>query len=296
MSIRIPQNADQETLNAFKDVEQWLHDLEAAQKTVTDLGRKIEALQAQVDTPVVTPTFTQLGDTVVTGDLRVEGSTNVRGNFTAPQALDGLVVAAPSGTGDASAAQRVVEVHGSLAVLNSLSAHTTRSRDTNISNDLYVGGKYGNGFKVLYSRDSSIVGAASETDAASVIVNASKYMANNGDRIVIEQWGSITQVTWTMKSYYGTASITSWTDLGYGGASFQFRVFTEIVRTGAATQSIRSQVSGYSVGGASVHYTPAYVAGAQSNTGDVVVRTTLTDAGADVTEVSALIYAIAAPS
>ena len=129
MSIRIPQKADIDTQNAFKDVAEELQSLDELRTAIRDLKQQVEGQQRRLDTASPTPTLTQLGDTSIVGDLRVDGSLNVRGDVDAPQILDGLVVATPAETGGASAAQRVVEVHGSLAVLNSLSAETIRCRN-----------------------------------------------------------------------------------------------------------------------------------------------------------------------
>jgi len=124
VSIRIPQKADLDTQNAFKDVAEELQSIDELRIAVRDLQRQMDGQQKQLDTVNPVPTLTQLGDTSVVGDLRVDGSLNVRGDVDAPQILDGLVVATPAGTGDASISQRVVEVHASLAVLNALQADT----------------------------------------------------------------------------------------------------------------------------------------------------------------------------
>lgn len=129
MPIRIPTNAEPQLRNAFNDVDQALRALENAEDRIRELERKVNSLQAQIDSTDRRPGFITQGDTIINGDLRVEGSLDVRGDVDAPQILDGVVVATPAETGGASAAQRVVEVHGSLAVTGALSAETIRCRN-----------------------------------------------------------------------------------------------------------------------------------------------------------------------
>lgn len=124
--IRIPTTADKQLRDAFEDVQQALSELEAARLQIQSLEAEVRELREQIsggDTSVLT----QHGDTIIEGDLRVEGDVTIRGDVAAPQILDGVAVATPAETGGSSSAQRVVEVHGSLAVLNALSAHTMRA-------------------------------------------------------------------------------------------------------------------------------------------------------------------------
>jgi len=300
--VRIPVDADQNVQNAFRDVVQELEDLKAALGVVSDgvAASDVPALRDQLAKLPPPPQFDSDKNVFVgsgpqhsVGLVPDPGASagtsqvlNENGTWrTAQPAVLNDEEQTPEGVTD------IYQIPGALVVAGEMQVGevTTAQINTDKANAAF----YGGGLTLLYSRDSNVVGAASETTAATVTVDASRFMAKNGDRIIIEQWGTITQVTWTLKSYYGSAVITSWSDLGYGGPTFLFRVTTVITRTGSATQSIRSQVSAYNTGGGgSVMYTPAYVAGAQSNSGMVVVKTTITDAGADATENSCYIYAL----
>jgi len=124
MPIRVPAKADTDTVNAFQDVEKRLQELESKLRAITELEQKVKVLETP--TELVIPTYITQGDTVIEGDLRVEGNTTIRGNVSAPQLFNGIIQATPAAL--TSAAQQVVEVHGSLAVLNAISADTLYTR------------------------------------------------------------------------------------------------------------------------------------------------------------------------
>ena len=294
MSIRIPQKADTDTQSAFQDVEKALAELSARLDQVTELEQKVKELSIVSDTP--RPSFITQGDTVIEGDLRVEGGLAVRGDVDAPQVLDGIVVATPEGIG--SSAQRVVEVHGSLAVLSALSAENIRTRNLQVYGTITNSAVSTLGRPVLlYQRTGASLSdsGGGETTMSSYSLDADTWMSTDGDRIIIETWNQIPAAsTWTFSFKYGSVTL-SWSDIGYGAAARPTRFYVEIVRTGASAQLSALHFMAYgTASGSPISSILEPAVGAQSNSGTVTVSTTITDASQS-TEYWSKIWAIKAP-
>lgn len=124
MSIRVPQRADREVQDALRDAEQAVSDLQAA---VEALRAELAAVRALIPTAGPIPSHTNLGDVTIHGSLHVAGDTTLAGELVAPGQLDGFVGVGQ--TAGMSAASRVVEVHGSLAVGSAIECETLRCRN-----------------------------------------------------------------------------------------------------------------------------------------------------------------------
>ena len=123
MSIRVPQRADREVQDAFSD----------ADRVVSVLWKEVEALRSEL-TALRAPaaaaplaSHTNLGDVTIHGALHVAGDTTLSGDLVAPGQLDGFVGVGQ--TAGMSAASRVVEVHGSLAVGSAIACETLFARN-----------------------------------------------------------------------------------------------------------------------------------------------------------------------
>ena len=272
MSIRIPQKADLDTQNAFKDVAEELQSIDELRTAIRDLKQQMEGQQKQLDTTSPAPTLTQLGDTSIVGDLRVDGSLNVRGDVDAPQILDGLVVAVPAETGGASAAQRVVEVNASLAVLSALSAETVRARNLIVYGQADLP-------PVFSSRLSTNVvdvgNVGSGEDDLMTYTLPSNTLTTDGQVVRVTAWGrfATNSNVKLLKAYFGATGILV-TIAGFSPSNAGWRTQFEIVRTGAAAQILIGHNIVRDAAGSSFVFTPAEVTPAETLTNDIVIKMT----------------------
>jgi hypothetical protein len=123
VTIRIPPESDKNTRDVFQDIEDRL--------------RAIEERISVVAPPEADEPTGPVGDTEVSGDMYVEGSLDigenleVLGEVDAPHLYEGLIEPAPSGI--PHIAQRVINMHGSLAIVpGSLSAGGVRCRTLDV--------------------------------------------------------------------------------------------------------------------------------------------------------------------
>lgn len=125
MSIRIPQRADREVQDGLRDADQAINDMAIM---VGKLRAEIEEVRGLLPVVGATPSHTNLGDVSINGILRVAGATTLASNtLTAPGQMNGYVgVGQSSGM---SAASRVVQVHGSLAVGSVIRCYTIDARE-----------------------------------------------------------------------------------------------------------------------------------------------------------------------
>lgn len=131
MSIRKPIGSSIEVQNAFEDVAQELGTLDDLRQQIADLQRELTRVKEQLVAVATIPTFDKIdGDLVVSGDLRVDGALNARGTITMPGLLGASTGDIPASL--TSSAQRVVEINGSLVVLNALSADSIIVRELTV--------------------------------------------------------------------------------------------------------------------------------------------------------------------
>lgn len=131
MKIRNPVKADIDVRNAFQDVEAGLAEVDVLRSTIEELRAQIADLHTQLAAVKKIPTFDKIdGDLVISGNLRVDGAVDARGALTAPGLLGGSTGEEPDSL--TSPAQRVVQVNGSLVVLNGLSADSLIVRELHV--------------------------------------------------------------------------------------------------------------------------------------------------------------------
>jgi hypothetical protein len=123
MTIRIPPEADQNTRNAFTDIENRLKRLEqkSAQNVVPPVTQVVESPLYE-DTEI-------LKSANFDGDVRVDNDLEVKGSVDIPGAFEGMIQTVPIGTGGTSHATNQMNIQGSVAIApGGLSADSLRGR------------------------------------------------------------------------------------------------------------------------------------------------------------------------
>lgn len=129
MSIRIPVRSDIDIRNAFDDVVQEISDLKKELARVRGLAAPqlptTPTPTTNLDLAYIDPADMNSGNAGPGSVLTSDGA----GNPSWAPPLGGLVTVGEAGEGGRSAAQQVLGVNGSLAVLSGLSADSVRCRE-----------------------------------------------------------------------------------------------------------------------------------------------------------------------
>ena len=130
MKIPVPVDASKDLRRALENIENRLSALEkpSASKPVT--SEDVKKIQGELETLRDTSSLTKFKDVALDGDLRVENELTVLGAVDAPHLYEGLIEVVPSGEAGTHAAQRVINLKGSLAIApGGLSADSIRARE-----------------------------------------------------------------------------------------------------------------------------------------------------------------------
>lgn len=201
MSIRNPVKADVDIRNAFEDVAQEIAELKRELVRVRGL---VPPQLPTTPTPTTNLDLAFLNPADLSSGNAPPGSvltSDGLGNPSWAPPLDGLVTVGPAGEGGRSAAQPVLGVNGSLAVLSGLSADSVRCRTlrvvgssdfprrlhTNVTPDAVSDGTLQD--LMAYT----VPGGTLATDGSYLHVVASGQTAANGNaKVVTLNWGSYT--------------------------------------------------------------------------------------------------------
>jgi hypothetical protein len=266
VSIQIPPEASLGVQRALKELDDRMYRLERDMNSTATRDDLVVAM-SQVTTGLPRKTRSlDFNDVVRGGPAHALGHAPDPGPGTAvteylssdgefAPLLDGAIVSPDPGSAGTSLAQKVVEVHGSLAVLSALSAETVRSRNSLVTNSLYAGLERIDGVQpwcVGYS--SGQFAGTTETEMTSYGYTIPLNTLAAGDTaIVFGEWalGGVTAGTKAATLYIGSSAgvtlfssaSTTLNTLFIFILHFTVRSSTSIAVTGICTEGVKDGAS-----------------------------------------------------